>query len=273
MGSRTRRNRSRPIHPDVTTWVNKVAAAGDGVPASALVANREFVKRCFVGGFWQSKMRNGLVATLSANTLTGAIVPYGSFTMTNNNFVSGDYSLSTGLGSNPNTTKYLSTDYVPDNYLNIGTGQISAYCRTNRQESSYPVAGAAYNATDGGDPRMALGIYTDPNTYWDYPNYATNGRTFRSFSSSLGLTSGSRISTTDSRIYQNGSQVGATNTTTASGSMPVGFFRFYRNPQDALPNETRTFSYFYVGSGLTPAEEAQHYQAVQLMQMRLNRAV
>lgn len=260
---------------ETLAWKTATEAAGGSV-SSALNAIDAFVKGCKTDGIWV-KLSTGLIIPLASDGIAGLFVPLvapAGVTLTNNNFVSGDYSLATGLDpGTSNSTKYIATTFNASTHLtSSSSAQLSFYSRRNVQTPSYPtLLGYTNSASD----RWQIHAYADPNTYYDCFSTTGGDRAAVSFSSSLGLITGSRTSDIDSRVYRNGAQVGATQTgarATAKGNANV--YVFFTGPVGSgAGTEVRICAYAYIGPGLTPSEELLHYNRVQNLQTALGRNV
>ena len=84
-----------------------------------------------------------------------------------------------------------------------------------------------------------------------------------------GLLIGTRTSSSDARLYHNGSQVGAS-TALDYSLMPTGTILFGAAQEGTTSRVP--FSFFSVGAGLSSAEQLPYYQAIQTYQAALNRA-
>ena len=268
-------------HAVTTDWMNRVIAAGGTVAESTANAVDTYIKTLEDNNLWTKMSTNGLIMLYATDTFAGLFEPLvrpSGVTPVNHNFVSGDYSLSTGL--NPgltNNTKYVNLDYNPHTWLTLGNAQISIYSRTDLDGASggnlYPVECSATI----GDDRMGLSVklnYWVGNTVYDNWN-CTSGRVATP-TGGTGLITVSRISVTDERIYRNGVQVSTTNTTDQTGKTIVNLpiWEFGNNLNGAYDSPScRIHAYSYEGPALTSVEEAIHYPAVQVLETTLGRQV
>jgi hypothetical protein len=212
--------------------------------------------------------------TLGTDTFAGLFVPLtapSGVTPVNNNFVSGDYSTSTGLNPGAsNTSKFIDLNYSPSSWLLSNSAQISGYSRTESIDGTGPVLAGCTDDSDS-SARILLHNRINPNTYFDC--YTTGpGRIFGDMNSSTGLITGSRI-TGSVRLLRNGSQLF---TDTSSGGVipaPSVYAFALRYLGAANLYDSRIYSYFYIGLGLTNSEEADHYSAVQALQTAYGRNV
>ncbi len=272
-------------NPIVTDWISRVQAKGGSVSTASSIAHNNFVNTLISSGIWTKLSTNSIIFTYGTNDTNGLEEPFikpSGVTPTKFNWVSGDYSLSTGL--NPgisNTTKYINSGFNPATYLFSSSAQLSSYLRTNNDGADagtlYPIeiSSSVGNGTSG---RLGLIVKLSNfsnNSLFDCWGISGNDRLTVATTSGLGLFSGSRVSLTDSRIYQNGVQIGSTNTGSASSNIPgYNTYIFADNSSGSANSFSRRIhSYDYEGPGLTSSEETSHYNAVQALQTALGRNV
>jgi hypothetical protein len=92
---------------DAQAWVNRVYAAGSTVSQPVANAVNTFVTGCKSDGIWDAM--KSVVILAGADTLAGALAPLKGTAPTSYNFVSGDYSATSGLVGN-GSTKYLDSN-------------------------------------------------------------------------------------------------------------------------------------------------------------------
>lgn len=83
------------FEPETNVYLARIVAAGSSISSNNLGAVNTFVAGCKTDGIWTAIKASCLLA--GADTLAGALVPLVGPAPTNNNFVSGDYSRTTGL--------------------------------------------------------------------------------------------------------------------------------------------------------------------------------
>jgi hypothetical protein len=88
-------------------WINRVYAAGSTVSQPVANAVSAFVDGCQADGIWDAM--KSVVLLAGADTLAGALAPLKGTAPTSYNFVSGDYSKTSGLVGN-GSTKYLDSN-------------------------------------------------------------------------------------------------------------------------------------------------------------------
>ena len=259
-------------------WQSRVKAAG-GAVAGAIDAIDTYVKACKSGGIW-SKLSTGLIRPYATDGLNGLFIPLvtpSGVTPTIYGFNSGDYSLTTGVNPGAtNTTKYINTGYNPATWNSDGSIQFSVYLRTESDGADggnlYPVAIGGYTGSSFIELMPKLSQVGGSTLFdcWDF----SSGRTSAAISPVVGLISGVRISTSDARIFRNGTQ-SVLNSSAITASIPnIPLYEFARNSQGVADYFCRRIhSYSYIGPALTVAEEVIHYNAVQALQTALGRAV
>ena len=112
------------LQAETLAWKAAIVAAGSSISNSSLVAHDVFIKTSKLKGFRSQIQR---LNTYGANDLTGSLIPIirdaGNPSDTNNNFVSGDFSLTAGL-TGDGATKYLDTGYLPSVSLTQGDSHL-----------------------------------------------------------------------------------------------------------------------------------------------------
>lgn len=97
----SRRRASVSYDTDAQAWFDAVVAAGSSISDANKAAVSTFVVGCKADGVWSPIGQAFLLC--AADDLTGALVPLKGPAPTNRNFVSGDYSRTTGLVGNGST--------------------------------------------------------------------------------------------------------------------------------------------------------------------------
>jgi hypothetical protein len=92
---------------DAAVYFAAIVSAGSSITSANKIAVNNFIVGCKSDGIWTAIKACCLLA--GPDNLTGALVPLVGSAPTNNNFVSGDYSRTTGLKGN-GTTKYLNSN-------------------------------------------------------------------------------------------------------------------------------------------------------------------
>jgi hypothetical protein len=212
------------------------------------------------------------VGVFAGANLTAALVKLkhaGQATLTNNNFVSGDYAetgANGGLAGN-GSTKYLGTGFnastsLPDN------SHLSFYLRED--------VAAAGN-------RAAIGALTSPEQYWLgalTPTSDTTGRLGQLLAATQnspfnkGFLTVSRHSASLVKLYRDGLAV-AQNTSAVVHTKPDTTFNVFawNTAGTAGAFLGARGSFYSIGAGLSDAEAMALRAAVQTLQVALNRAV
>lgn len=261
-----------PSQAEVVAWVNAVVAAGGSVSVATQNAMNTYVAGCKADGIW-TKMSSGIILPFASDGFLGVFVPLvipSGKTITNHNFVSGDYSLTSGLDpGGSNSSKRISTSTIVSDIFTSTSCQISVYQNLIRSHTNTTV----YCGNGAGNQSLLLFKSFSGIDYFDSFDNVT-ARIQASTGSARGLTSGVRTASNATAIYVNGS---ATVTGTASGgtfpaSGPISIFAFFNGSSHTVFDCSRC-QYVYMGPGLTASEEAAHYSRVQALQTALGRQV
>jgi hypothetical protein len=118
--------RNNGTDSDFMAWVSAVESAdGQELETAIKDAARTYFSAIKSSGDLWSKTRQ-LFLSCGPRTLQGALVPVKGQALTNNGFVSGDYSRKGGLGNSGNTSKYLNSN-VAMNTLNTTANSLFFY--------------------------------------------------------------------------------------------------------------------------------------------------
>lgn len=254
---------------DAVAWAGAVTANGGTYSAATLAAVSTFVKAAKTSGYWTKLNRINLFC---GDQLAAALVPLkvggGGSTDTNVNFVSGDYSESTGL-TGDGTTKYLKTGLIPSTSLALNDTHMAVY---NRSSTGSGTAVGCLNSTS---QKMSLTApFSDSKLYSEQYN-ATNaaGQLSLAITTPYGFLAGSRTASNAHAIYRNGSSIAAS--TGSGGSLPtVEMYVFGRNDSGALAvGANMAFGAYSVGSGLTSSDITAYNTHMEAFQDALGRGV
>jgi hypothetical protein len=258
-------------NPEVINYRDRVIANGGIISEASIDAVTKFVQDCKNSQVWSKLLEVGPFAgsNLSA-ALVKLVYPAGSSSvLTNVNFVSGDYN-ETGSNGGLNgdgVTKYLNSGFntqslLPDN------AHLSFYLRTD--------VSAAGN-------RSCIGTINGADQYWLGALTATtsvDARLGGNLTASLAqplnkaFYIGSRAAANSMRLYKNGALSGSNSTTVTHNKPNLNLFLWAFNSAGAAAALLPARGSFYsIGSGLTDAEAAALYQAVQTLQRNLNREI
>jgi hypothetical protein len=253
-----------------------VIANGGSVSATTAKAVDAFCKAIDTAGIRSRFYRLNLFAGTGLNA---CLVPlyrgpsksgtqYGNTTDTNvGPFVSGDYvetGTTGGLSSGTNTSKFLRTGIAPSDMSSVCTNvHVSVYSRAVMSNNS-PAIGA--------------------NAFSFFPGYNASRVYFRTNGNSSGIEGvltttsghilGSRTAALASDVYRNGASVSGTptdNGNTASDTYKLGVFAQLNTSEGASQYFSGTLQMYSLGLGMTAAQAASFYTAVQTFQTSLGR--
>lgn len=280
----------RTIHPEAADWANRVRTNGGSVSGTTLSAVSKF---CVA--IQQANIRDRFIrANLFCGTgLSACLVPlyrgpslsgtqYGNTTDTNNGpFVSTDYAetgASGGLTGN-GSSKYLLCGSV-----------LSAVFRESSHMMAYGSSLTSPVAADrlllGAQGASAAGLVAIQTrdgasvslTRYFSGNNASNPADGTAAGSGFadGCIVGSAVSSTDARVFRNGSQIGSTVTanrgTGAQTSVSCAVFAFSNNGS-ILGYQSARLCGYSIGLGMTPQQVSSYYVAIQAFQTALGRNI
>jgi hypothetical protein len=234
---------SIPFDADAQAYITAVEAAdGQALEQNVKVAINNFVVGCKDDGIWDAIKASCILA--GARTLTGALVPLKGTAPTNFNFVSGDYSRTTGLVGNG------STKYLDSNRNNNADPQ------DNQSEGVFihtvqPSGVAAYIGAGGGVETGATHIIVD---------YSLSVSTYRSrFGTTAASRSGGHLITGFSGMTRNSSSSfafrlnGLSTTSNTASQTPASnsVYVFGRNFSNAVNAPTSgRLQFYWIGEAL-----------------------
>ena len=191
----------------------------------------------------------------------------GTYNMT---FASGMTHSSTGMISN-GTSGYGNSNLIPSSVLTLNNTHISFYSRTSTITNGQREMGIYV----GGDiPCIGLGTNTGVEIS-DHYNYNSPHRISASIASATGFYKATRTTSTNHKLYKNGSQL-AVNTNTNTQNLPNGSIficAVSTFPFSPSGYSTKECAFASIGDGLTDTEAANFYTAVQAYQTTLGRNV
>jgi hypothetical protein len=174
-------------------------------------------------------------------------------------------------GALPNgSNAYANTFLTPSTTLTLLNTHLSFYSRTSAIGNNQRDI-AAY--VGGTTPSFSIGTNTGvliSDHYW----FTTN-RISRSIPNAQGLMLTSRTNDTTHKAFRNGVQLGATDTVSNAGkTMPnISLFLGAANGSPISAYSNKQYAFASIGSGLTDAEAAALYTAVQAFNTTLSRQV
>lgn len=239
----------------------------------ALKSASLWTKMIDVGVFAGDQLAAALVKLKAASGTSDVI--------TNVGFVSGDYTEATGLLGNGTTSKYLRLG-VNATHLTQNDTSMSCY---NRSSSAAVSGWGVDNPASTNIARFAFhDPWSDGNLYaYEYKVNVAGGQI-------TGVSPGgtpyghllhTRTSSTDFRVFRNGSQVGSTNSTSVAGSLSdLGSSEMYLFNWNSIGTgaisgvaSSYRYAFYHVGTGLTPTNVSDLYTALQALQTSLGRNV
>jgi hypothetical protein len=220
-------------------------------PSTTVQAISDFIAGCKADGVWSKITEAYLMAGVTFGGITVKLK--GTGTLTNNNFVSGDYQ-ATGAGAGltgDGSTKYIDTG-LNDNTLNADNKSFGVYI-TNF------LSGASKIGVSGPSPSLS------DNDLWNIFVISSSNIGFRlpSSSASILFISGdtesfliaSRRDINDAEVYINGVSKGTDTTTSAAANAQFNWYLFGFNPGGGTTNPSdATLTFAHIGTGLTDTD-------------------
>jgi len=258
---------------EVLDWVSRVEANGGSVSASTKNAANTFMLAIKAANIRSKIYRLNLYAgTGLAACLTPLIKDIGSASETNANFVSGDYSESTGL-TGDGASKWISTGATLADLYNIDA-------------TNHAMSYGLYVRTASNFSSLNMGTYDGTN--FSYLSVANLGNSYYSMtdngagigpvsdSNGNGFYLGVRLSTTSMKLYKNGSQLA---TTVTPGSLTSSAIVIYVNTVNnnngggGVAPDNRAHAGYQLSTDFDATQQANLYNAWQAFQTTLGRQV
>ncbi len=252
---------------DAQAFFDAVVANGGTISTATKGYVNTFVLAAKANSYWSKLSRINLFC---GDQLAAVAVPLkaggASALDTLTNFVSGDYSESTGLTGN-GSSKYLDTGWTPITQATQNDTHIAIY---NRSSSS---GGTNVSGAEGSSLFLVYVPYSDGSVYSDQYNDST-GRVSGAIGTPYGFLVTSRTASNSHVIYRNGSSVStSTNsggTVTAISNSVYIFANHSSGPQSYGSN---TFGSYSIGSGLTSGDVSNYNTDLEAFQDSLGRGV
>jgi hypothetical protein len=242
---------------------NIIANAGTISPASLLAADA-FVTQCKATGIWPKLLDVGLfMGDQLAAALVKMISGSGGPTLTNVNFVGGDYHENAGLQGD-GATKYLRTGELANA---AGIASVAFYNRT---------------AVDSAATRTMIGSGATDNNFIGLQHSIGGADVFEFGLSAApvhqpnaaGLYTGTVPSAGQISLYLGSALVGDIEMAVAAPNIATEFYVFAHNEAGAAAEWWSGLGSFYaIGTALTAADALNLYAAVNQLQTALNRNV
>jgi len=187
-------------------------------------------------------------------------------------FSSGWTFATTGATPTGANTYMLANGFNPYLLLDPYNTSWSYYSRTNNTTNGFDLGVQnGFITTD----RIAMSLYYAGSCYSDMNN-STLGEIATTTPSRLGLFSMSRSSTVFQQFFRNGAQIGSTNTTSMTASLPNANFTFGTisfNDGTNYISCNRQCAFAHAGTGMSAIEQLNFYNSVQAFQTALSRNV
>lgn len=249
---------------DAQAFFDRVTTAGGTLSTTEKLATNQLVLDMKSAGIWTA-MRAvypmvGASAAACAQNLKSS-----SFTGT---FTSGWTFASTGVTPN-GVSSYMDSGLNPNTILTLNNTHLSIYSRTQDITKS----GIDFSALTNGPTRhFGLTAYyaalsTGISIQYLYPTNSATGYG----SSTQGLFVGSRISSTDNKLYRNTTTLG-TDTLLNTSTLPSTPLLLGANT-GPTEFQNRQYAFASIGDGLTDTQASNLYTAVQAFQTTLSRQV
>lgn len=171
------------------------------------------------------------------------------------------------------TNAYANTFLIPLNHLLNNSTHLSYYTSTSSVANTQRDIAIFIN---GDNPALSLGTNANSSVSDAY-NYITS-RASATMTTGTGLICSSRTTSNIHKIFRNGAQIGSTDTASAAGqTMPNQSLYLGAASQmpitTAIAFSTKNYRFVSIGDGLTDADAANLYTAVQAYQTTLGRQV
>jgi len=175
-------------------------------------------------------------------------------------------------GALPNASNtYADTKLIPNSALTLNSTHLSFYSRTDSA-----IGGADFGVSLTNPAMNMFTKWTDNNAYHDHYSSGADRLIFSmSGISTRAFFIDTRTSTTSLKVYRNGNQIGVTTVNQNVNSLPtssVWISAHNSNGSFSRPSNRET-AFASIGDGLTDAEAANFYNAVQTFQTTLGRQV
>ncbi len=257
------------VEPMVAGWVSRVVAAGGAVPSTATQAALSTFLQAIYGSTLFCKMI--FVNCLVPDSLTAALTPLiqaaGSASWTNHNFIAGDLTVNGLIGNG--SSKYLDTGATPSPTLEGQLLGMSAYVHTY---GGGTFLGSAVVTTYTNAVLLQVGATV---AVYDCPYASGTGRvTASGLTNPTGYISANRTAVNDARIYAASSgvahaQIGVSTTSTSLQVNALNLWAFAGNYPTNPTYSSARVSFLAFHRGLTLAESAAFYAAIQALRQNL----
>lgn len=245
---------------DAAAYFTRVETA-DGQALENAVKNaiNAFVVGCKADGIWNAIKASCILA--GARTLAGALAPLAGPTPTRVGNAGGwSYNRKTGLQGN-----------ATDNYLNSGLPGNALSPNSNHlfvNGSAFENTGTAFKGSIGvfesTNVRLNLDLIGSSPARRAYRGPSNSFASITSGITASGSVSGSRNSSSLSKLFQDGTEVASNTTATSVAALPsANFFVYGLNLNGTAVDLTGArFNFYSIGDGLSDANMAQYHARV-----------
>ena len=174
-------------------------------------------------------------------------------------------------GATPNGTNgYADTKLVPSSAFTSGNNSSGVYLRTQNINVGAVIGTQSSTAAT----RNWMFVRYDATDYHEIRNNTSSILSVTSPSTSQGYWMSGRISTSQQKMFRNGSVI-ATGNQVENSTFSSNPFFIAANNNNGTPNEysNRQYSFAHIGNGLTDTEASNLYTAVQAFQVALSRNI
>ena len=264
---------------EVRAMAGRATAAGSSISAATQGYFNTFIRGVMADGMWDRVYDVGSFAGagLNAALLKLDSLPGVQTNLTNGGFGTSDYSEAGGL-TGDGSTKYLSTGFNPA-AAGMDKDDIHICVMTKNIATQGADIELSVGTTTTARLQLSTGSFTTPNTS-AISHIADSTTTNLSVTGQPAATGanlcviGSRVSSTDHRLYSNGSQIGTTNTGANAGTLPNGNILLMTGLTSGGVNTNfsrKKLLFYSIGRGLTVAQVAAYYARINTLQTALGR--
>jgi hypothetical protein len=256
------------VDPDAQAFFDRVTTAGGSLSTTEKTAVNTLVVQMKTDGIW-TKMKAvypmvGASAAACAQNLKSS-----SFT---GSFTSGWTFASTG--AKPNGSQYMETNLTPSTSLSQDSTHLSYYSRTN-DANKFQFEIGSYNISTSGFGSSSFGIsYASPANTFRLRISTTTPTTTYTVTDTRGFFIGNRNSSTQQKIYNNGTLVDTSNINSQGlSTISITLAANKITPTSVGDYSLKECAFASIGDGLTDTEASDFYNAVQAFQTTLSRNV
>lgn len=262
---------------EVDSWLTRVSAASGTVSAGTETAVRAFVTSCKSASIWSLIQRCNLFCGDFNASLIPLVNTLGNAADTFTNGVSADYTEALGPQTN-GTDKRISGGYTPSELV----GGMSCYLRTTQASDT---TGRCLMGADNTGATQSFRLMGNRDAINGAAAGSVRGTWGGAVASSAPVTTGGLVAgfwhivrrgPTDAELFKNGASVGTSSTsiTPATAQVPITIMCLNNNGVTAayLASGSRVGGYV-IDSGMSSAQAAALYSAIQAFQTALSRNV